>query len=156
MRKQKLTVLATVLVWSLLLVMSSGASAVEVVIQTQANEYEADLGSRVLGVANSALIHVAITDLGVGVGTLGASIGNGTFSVSLPAGWLFAAASTPPLGCGFTITEFINGGTGLYLIRVVPFQPNAACVWRAGEYVYYVNINTAGYQGWALGKLIVQ
>lgn len=156
MRKQNLGVLTTILFWSVLLLARGGASAVEVVIQTQANEYEADLGSRVLGVSNSALIHVAITDAGVGVGTLGASVGNGTFSVSLPAGWLFAGASSPPLGCGFTITEFINGGIGLYLIRVVPFQPNAACVWRAGEYVYYININTASYQGWALGKLIVQ
>jgi hypothetical protein len=140
---------------SLGLLASAPAQAVEVKIATESNRYEADLGSRVLSVANSAIIHVAITDQGVGVGTLGASIGNGTFSVSLPAGWLFAVSSAPPLACGFTTTEFINGGTGLYLIRVVPFQPNAACVWRAGEYPFYVNINTASYQGWALGKLVV-
>ena len=147
--------LSAALLLSLGVFQSGVARAVEVNIQTQSNDYEADVGSRVLSVANSALIHVAITDLGVGVGTLGSSIGNGTFSVSLPAGWLFSANSTPPLGCGFTVTEFINGGTGLYMIRVVPFQPNASCVWRAGEYVYYININTASYQGWALGKLIV-
>ncbi len=135
------------------LVPSREASAVEVEVQTQSNRFEADLGSHTLSVANSALIHVVVSDLGVGVGTLGASVGNGTFAVGLPAGWLFAVASAPPLGCGVTATQFINGGTGLYIIRVVPFQGNASCVWRSGEYVFYIRINTAAYQGWTLGKL---
>lgn len=147
--------LSAVLLLPLILLSSGRAWGVEVLVQTQASDYEADVGSRALNVANSAVIQVAVTDLGVGVGTLGTSIGNGTYSISLPTGWLFAVSSSPPLGCGFTTTEFISGSTGLYMIRVVPYQPNASCVWRAGEYLYYININTASYQGWVLGKLIV-
>src|SRR5262245_29857006 len=89
------------------LLASGAAWGVEVVVQTQANRFEADVGSRVLSVANSAVISVAVTDGGLGVGTLGSSIGNGTFSISLPSEWLFAVNTSPPLGCGFTTTEFI-------------------------------------------------
>lgn len=140
---------------SLSLLQGRAAWAVEVVVHTQSNRYEADLNSHTLSVANSAQIHVIVTDAGVGVGTLGSTAGNGTAAISLPAGWLFAATSAPPAGCGFTPTEFINGGIGGYIIRVVPTQSNPSCVWKAGEYVYYIRIDTASYQGWALGKLIV-
>lgn len=146
--------LSAALLFSLGLFQSGVARAVEIKIQAQGNDDEADVGSRVMALSNSALIHVAITNLGVGVNSLGPYNGDGTSEVNLPTGWSFHALAAPPLGCGFTVTQF-GGSSGIYVIRVVPYQNNPSCVWKAGEYDFYVKIDTASYQGLALGKLIV-
>jgi len=61
------------------------------------------------------------------------------------------------------VTEFLNQGSGVYDIRIVPFIDNPACTWLSGEYVYALGIHISRtkhgkktvLQGSALGKLTI-
>jgi hypothetical protein len=108
----------------------------------QINRSNATAGGSGANVAASALISVMVTLEGVPVTDLGATVGNGTAAVPLPAGFtLLDGFNVRPGGCISSVTQFINQGNGIYDIRIVPFLNNAACHWLSGEYVYGVQIH---------------
>jgi hypothetical protein len=136
----------------------------ELLVQMQINRSNATAGGSGANVAASALISLMVTLDGAPVTDLGASAGNQTSSISLPAGWSLAGGfNVRPGGCEVSVTEFGNQGNGIYDIRIVPFLGNPACAWLSGEYIYAVQIRvsrtiagrTAILQGGALGKLII-
>jgi hypothetical protein len=136
----------------------------ELLVQMQINRSNANAGDSGANVAASAIISVLVTLDGAPVPNLGASAGNQTSAISLPAGWTLADGfNLRPGGCGVSITEFTNQSAGIYDIRIVPFVNTAACAWLSGEYIYAVQINvsrtiggrTVGLQGGALGKLTI-
>jgi len=136
----------------------------ELLVQMQINRSNAVAGGSGANVAASALASLMVTLDGVPVTDLGASVGNGTGVVGLPAGvsWI-DNFNVRPGGCGVSITQFGNQGNGIYDIRIVPFVGNPACHWLSGEYVFAVVIhitrNIAGspvtLQGGALAKLTI-
>jgi hypothetical protein len=130
----------------------------------QINHGNANVGDSGANVAASAMISVFVTLGGVPVTDLGASAGNQTSPISLPAGWtLKDGFNVRPGGCAVSVTEFGNQGAGIYDIRIVPFVGNPACAWLSGEYIYAVQIKvprtisgkTVVLQGGALGKLTI-
>jgi hypothetical protein len=136
----------------------------ELLVQMQINRSNADAGDSGANVAASAIISVLVTLDGVPVSNLGATAGNQTSAINLPAAWTLGDGfNVRPGGCGVSVTEFANQGTGIYDIRIVPFVGTAACAWLSGEYIYSVQIKvsrTVGgravvLQGGALGKLII-
>ncbi|HTS37930.1 MAG TPA: hypothetical protein VMH04_19800 [Candidatus Solibacter sp.] len=136
----------------------------ELLVQMQINRSNATAGGSGANVAASALISVMVTLDGVPVTDLGATAGNQVSAINLPAGWtLTDGFNVRPGGCGVSVTEFLNEGSGLYDIRIVPLLNNTACVWLSGEYIYAVQIKvtrTIGgksvvLQGGTLGKLII-
>jgi hypothetical protein len=126
----------------------------------QINRSNAVAGGSGASVQASALISVLLTQAGALVDNLGSNAGNGTGTISLPAGWdFFGGFNVRPGGCDITVTEFINQGNGIYDIRIVPFINNPACTWLSGEYVYALQIKVAVrgviLQGGALAKSII-
>jgi hypothetical protein len=107
----------------------------------QINRGNADAGDSGANVAASAMLSVLVTLDGEPVDDLGASTGNQTSAIALPAGWtLRDGFNVRPGGCLVTVTEFGNQGGGLYDIRIVPFVDNPACSWLSGEYVYAIQL----------------
>jgi len=140
------------------------AVARELIVQMQINRGLAAAGASGPNIADSALISLLVTLDGAPVDDLGALTGDGTGSVSLPAGWtLTDGFSVRPFGCSVSVTEFVNESAGIYDIRIVPFLATAACAWLSGEYIYAVNIRvtrkiagrTVVLQGGALAKLTI-
>jgi hypothetical protein len=136
----------------------------ELLVQMQINRSNATAGGSGADVSASALISVLVTLDGGPVADLGASAGNQTSAINLPAGWtLRDGFNVRPGGCGVSVTEFGNQGDGLYDIRIVPFLDNPACTWLSGEYVYAVQLEftrtigseTVVLQGGTLGKLAI-
>jgi hypothetical protein len=136
----------------------------ELLVQMQINRSNATAGGSGADVSASALISVLVTLDGGPVADLGASAGNQTSAINLPAGWtLRDGFNVRPGGCGVSVTEFGNQGDGLYDIRIVPFLDNPACAWLSGEYVYAVQLEftrtiggeTVVLQGGTLGKLAI-
>jgi hypothetical protein len=136
----------------------------ELLVQMQINRSNATAGGSGADVSASALISVLVTLDGGPVADLGASAGNQTSAINLPAGWtLRDGFNVRPGGCGVSVTEFGNQGDGLYDIRIVPFLNNPACTWLSGEYVYVVQLEftrtiggeTVVLQGGTLGKLAI-
>jgi hypothetical protein len=136
----------------------------ELLVQMQINRSNATAGGSGADVSASALISVLVTLDGGPVADLGASAGNQTSAINLPAGWtLRDGFNVRPGGCGVSVTEFGNQGDGLYDIRIVPFLNNPACTWLSGEYVYAVQLEftriigseTVVLQGGTLGKLVI-
>jgi hypothetical protein len=136
----------------------------ELLVQMQINRSNATAGGSGADVSASALISVLVTLDGGPVADLGASAGNQTSAINLPAGWtLRDGFNVRPGGCGVSVTEFGNQGDGLYDIRIVPFLNNPACTWLSGEYVYAVQLEftrtiggeTVVLQGGTLGKLAI-
>jgi hypothetical protein len=136
----------------------------ELLVQMQINRSNAAAGGSGADVSASALISVLVTLDGGPVADLGASAGNQTSAINLPAGWtLRDGFNVRPGGCGVSVTEFGNQGDGLYDIRIVPFLDNPACAWLSGEYVYAVQLEftrtiggeTVVLQGGTLGKLAI-
>jgi hypothetical protein len=136
----------------------------ELLVQMQINRSNATVGGSGATVAASALASLMVTLDGAPVTDLGATVGNGTGVVSLPAGvsWI-DGFNVRPGGCGASITQFSNQGNGIYDIRIVPFVGNPACHWLSGEYVFAVVIHitrtiagsSVTLQGGALAKLII-
>ena len=140
----------------LVVLVPSFASAA--LVQTEANPGNAAAGESGALIASSALITVvAMTNAGAPLGQLGASVGNGTAEITLPAGWVLSTVTVPPGGCLMTTTQFTNQGNGVYTIRVVPAVANPACTWLSGEYHFVVRINVlvgaVRQQGSGLGVL---
>jgi hypothetical protein len=136
----------------------------ELLVQMQINRSNAAAGGSGADVSASALISVLVTLDGGPVADLGASAGNQTSAINLPAGWtLRDGFNVRPGGCGVSVTEFGNQGAGVYDIRIVPFLDNPACTWLSGEYVYAVQLEftrtiggqTVVLQGGTLGKLAI-
>jgi hypothetical protein len=136
----------------------------ELLVQMQINRSNATAGDSGANVAASAMISVLVTLDGVPVSNLGATAGNSTSAINLPAAWTLSDGfNVRPNGCGVSVTQFVNQSAGIYDIRIVPFVGNAACTWLSGEYVYAVQIKvsrTIGgkalvLQGGTLGKLII-
>jgi hypothetical protein len=136
----------------------------ELLVQMQINRSNAAAGGSGADVSASALISVLVTLDGGPVADLGASAGNQTSAINLPAGWtLRDGFNVRPGGCGVSVTEFGNQGGGIYDIRIVPFLDNPACTWLSGEYVYAVRLEftrtigseTVVLQGGTLGKLAI-
>jgi hypothetical protein len=136
----------------------------ELLVQMQINRSNATAGGSGANVAASALMSVLVTHNGEPVADLGASAGNQTSAINLPAGWtLRDGFNVRPGGCGVSITEFGNQGGGLYAIRIVPFIDNPACAWLSGEYVYAIQLEftrtiggeTVVLEGGTLGKLAI-
>jgi hypothetical protein len=136
----------------------------ELLVQMKINRSNAAAGGSGANVAASALISIMVTHDGVPVTDLGATAGNGTGPVTLPAGVaLIDGFNVRPGGCISSVTQFVNQGNGIYDIRVVPFLGNAACHWLSGEYVYGIEIhmtrNIGGHpvtlQGGTLAKLSI-
>jgi hypothetical protein len=136
----------------------------ELLVQMQINPGNATAGGSGANVPASAVMSVLVTLNGAPVDDLGASAGNQTSVISLPAGWtLRDGFNVRPGGCLSSVTEFLNQGGGLYDIRLVPFVDNPACTWLSGEYVYGIQLEftrTIGgesvvLQGGTLGKLAV-
>jgi hypothetical protein len=136
----------------------------ELLVQMQINRSNANAGDSGANVPASALISVLVTDNGEPVADLGASAGNQTSAINLPAGWtLRDGFNVRPGGCGVTVTEFGNQGGGIYNIRIVPFIDNPACSWLSGEYIYSIQLEftrtiggqTVVLQGGTLGKLTI-
>lgn len=126
------------------LMFPSLAQALPVNVQTLGNKSNAAPGESGANIPASALISVLVTNPSTGepVTNLGASLGNGTTGISLPAGWSFLTGfNISPGGCGMSTTQFSNSGNGIYTIRVVPPVSNPACKWLAGDYHYLVRIN---------------
>ena len=136
----------------------------ELLVQMQINPGNATAGGSGANVPASAVMSVLVTLNGAPVDDLGASAGNQTSVISLPAGWtLRDGFNVRPGGCLSSVTEFLNQGGGLYDIRLVPFVDNPACTWLSGEYVYGIQLEftrTIGgesvvLQGGTLGKLAI-
>jgi len=136
----------------------------ELLVQMQINRSNANAGDSGANVFASAMISVLVTQNGVPVTDLGANAGDQNSATTLPTGWtLFDGFSVAPGGSAVTVTEFLNQGSGIYDIRIVPFIDNPACAWLSGEYVYALGIHatrrkqgrTTVLQGSALAKLTV-
>ena len=136
----------------------------ELLVQMQINPGNATAGGSGANVPASAVMSVLVTLNGAPADDLGASAGNQTSVISLPAGWtLRDGFNVRPGGCLSSVTEFLNQGGGLYDIRLVPFVDNPACTWLSGEYVYGIQLEftrTIGgesvvLQGGTLGKLAI-
>src|SRR5215475_15854572 len=83
----------------------------ELFVQMQINRSNADAGDSGANVAASAIISVLVTLDGEPVADLGASAGNQTSVVPLPAGWtLRDGFNVRPGGCYVSVTEFGNQG----------------------------------------------
>lgn len=140
----------------------SMSEAANVKVQTESIVGNASAGESGANIASSAMISVVVTNdrRGNPVSNLGASVGNGTSAVTLPAGWNLTTIVVPPGGCLMTPTQFNNHRNGIYTIRVVPFVTNPNCRWLAGEYNYAVRVNVPvgnkTFKGSGLGKLIIQ
>ena len=152
---------AVEIIAAIILVGLGAAFAIGLKVQTASNVRPGLAGTSGASVASSALIEVLVTDgSGAGVTNLGASAGNQTSPVALPAGWTLRDLSVAPGGCKYTTTEFINLGDGAYSIRVVPFVGNPACKWLIGDYVYSVQIDktVAGktFKGGAIGTILIR
>jgi hypothetical protein len=139
------------------LVLAVPALAAPLVMQTTASASNAAAGESGATVAASAIITVLVTDpaSGAAVSGLGATVGNGTSAVALPAGWSFINGVVPPGGYGMSITQFVNAGNGTYHIRVVPSLLNPSSVWFEGDYHYVVGFSSAKLSGGALGSLAI-
>lgn len=136
----------------------------ELLVQMQINRGNASAGDSGANVDASAMISILVTHNGAPVADLGASAGNQTSAINLPAGWtLRDGFNVRPFGCGVSITEFGNQGGGIYDIRIVPFIDNPACAWLSGEYIYSIQLEftrtiggeTVVLQGGTLGKLAI-
>lgn len=141
-----------------------GSGRRELLVQMQINRGNADAGDSGANVAASAMMSVLVTLDGEPVDDLGASTGNQTSPITLPAGWtLRDGFNVRPGGCLVTVTEFGNQGGGLYDIRIVPFVDNPACSWLSGEYVYAIQLeftrtidgDTVTLAGGTLAKLTI-
>jgi hypothetical protein len=131
----------------------------ELLVQAQINRSNAAAGGSGAKILASAIISVMVTLEGVPEDHLAGppmtNIGNGTTSVSLPAGWSLADGfNVRPGGCAVTITEFTNQGGGIYDIRIVPFIGNPACKWLSGEYIYAIQLKISRKAG--LRRLLLQ
>jgi len=136
----------------------------ELLVQMRINRSNATAGSSGAKVGSSALISVLVTLDGAPVTDLGATVGDGTSVVGLPAGWSLADGfNVRPGGCSVSVTQFANEGSGIYDIRIVPFTGNPACTWLSGEYIYAVQIKVSRkisgrictLQGGTLAKLTI-
>jgi hypothetical protein len=136
---------------------STPAIAAPVNVQTLATASNAAAGESGATIGSSALIDVLVTDTnGNPVTNLGANVGNGNSSITLPTGWTLSIPTVPPGGCLVTPTQFSNQRDGVYSIRVVPFVNNASCRWLSGDYIYRVQVNTSSVDGSALGILSIR
>jgi len=136
----------------------------ELLVQVQINHANAAAGRSGASAMASATMTVLVTQNGVPVDDLGTNSGDQHSAISLPAGWtLLDGFNVSPGGSLASVTEFLNQGSGLYDIRLVPYLDNPAAVWLSGEYIYAININvtrtshghTVNLQGSALGKLSI-
>jgi hypothetical protein len=92
----------------------------ELLLQAQINRGNAQAGGSGPNVLASAMISVLVTLDGAPVDDLGATTGNGTGEISLPAGWgLWAGFNVRFGGSDIPVTEFGNQGDGIYDIRIV-------------------------------------
>lgn len=133
------------------------AQAVPVTVQTEATASNAAAGESGATIAASALIDVVVTGAdGKPVSNLGANVGTGTSTITLPSGWTLRTPTVPPGGCGLSPTQFVNQGNGLYAIRVVPPVSNPSCRWLIGDYLYNVQVSTPVQDGSVLGKLTIR
>src|SRR5262249_18424992 len=137
-----------------------GAQAAEIKIETRANRSFADVGESGSSFDVSADISVLVTKAGRPVSGLGATVPFDGSEISLPAGWTLESSFLAPfgplgIGCVFSPTSFQNRGTGLYLIRVVPFLGDPICKWGLGDYQYVIRIHTPTLEGSALGVLTI-
>lgn len=143
-----------VVVGSLLgfLLSPAAGEATTVIVQTVGNPGNAQAGEPVSFITppNPALIGISATISilvtspidGTPLANLGASVGAGSEEIPLPTGWnLLQGFSVPPGGCLMSVTQFVNPGNGIYVIRVVPALGNMACKWLSGDYHYVVEIN---------------
>jgi hypothetical protein len=136
----------------------------ELLVQMQINRGNATAGGSGANVMASAMISVLVTQNGVPVDDLGTNAGDQNSAATLPAGWtLIDGFNVRPGGALVTVTEFLNQGSGIYDIRIVPYISNPAAVWLSGEYVFALYIaatrtghgHTTHLQGAALAKLTV-
>jgi hypothetical protein len=113
----------------------------ELLVQMQINRGNAVAGGAGANVMASAMISVLVTLKGVPVTDLGTNSGDQNSATSLPAGWtLLDGFNVRPGGSIVTVTEFLNQGSGIYDIRIVPYVDNPASTWLSGEYVYALGI----------------
>ncbi len=133
------------------------------VIQTTGNASNAQNGDSGAVISSSAILSVQVSDSlnGVGISSLGNSVGDGTSVVTLPAGWVLRDGfNLRPGGCGVDVTQFSNSpiSPGTYTLRIVP-STTATCTWLSGEYHYAVQITTTigsdTLTGTGLGVLII-
>ncbi len=117
-------------------------------LRTEANRANASAGEFGASIATSAMITVAVTLYSEPVPNLGATVGDGTRQIILPAGWILTTTSAPPGGCAMMATQFVNLGGGLYNIRVVPSSYPLNCTWLRGDYVYAIQIDVAQPNGY--------
>jgi hypothetical protein len=136
----------------------------ELLVQMQINHGNATAGGSGANVMASAMISVLVTQNGVPVDDLGTNTGDQNSAATLPAGWtLVDGFNVRPGGALVTVTEFLNQGSGLYDIRIVPYISNPAAVWLSGEYLFalYIAATQSGHghtthlQGAALAKLTI-
>lgn len=128
-------------------------------VQTVATPGLASAGDSGVSIAASAILTVVVTDhkSGKTVTNLGASVGDGTTLIALPAGWSIWANVVPPGGCLMQPTEFNNWGNGVYTVRVVQSIPG--CVWLIGQYHFAPQLNVVvgpkTFTGSGLGHLTI-
>ena len=93
--------------------------------------------------ADAVLIHVLVTNPadGAPITNLGDSVGGWDSIISLPQGWTLQSLAGPAFCGWFAPTRFENHGNGIYRIYVT-YQFSLFCPgWRAGDYVYRVEID---------------
>lgn len=65
------------------------------------------------------------------------------------------ANPVPPGGCFVTITRVVSGLPGVYLLDIVPFTDNPACVWKKGRYVIGISVSAGSSSGAAVTELVI-
>ena len=100
-------------------------AAVNLHIQALAGERLADAGNK-----NEASILVAINSATGPVRGLQMS----NFQVK--------AVLVAPFGCDVTLKRVIEPSPGAYLLDIVPYEQNAACQWRKGQYLLSILVDT--------------
>jgi hypothetical protein len=94
---------------------------------------------------------------GAGVSSLAPAshTGDANSVISLPKGWALDTKLVPPGGCVLQPTHIYNDGQGGYTLSVMTVAKGGACPWRRGEYHYLLRVNTQGYQGGTIGRIVI-
>jgi hypothetical protein len=136
----------------------STAHAAPLTLSAETVQSLAQVGNSTISTLNrAAIVLQALNKSGVGVTSLGATTGNETSIISLPAGWTLETIFVPPGGCLLQPTKLTNGGGGHYIISLISSATKGTCPWLAGEYLFHLRIQGVnGFTGAVIQKLKIQ
>ncbi len=130
-----------------------------VVLQSLGSQATAKVGDAFVSSHNTAAIHVlALDEMGEGIYSLASAghTGDGSGIIAMPAGWTLETPQVALGGCVMKPTNIYNMGNGYYRVSVMSSSSSGPCEWRKGEYVYTLQIDTQGYEGGTIGKIVVK